>query len=78
MPSKKQKKRFGNYIGVIETKTLYFVLVVLTKADKNESPYAKPIVSAFEEDDSGELSEQWKVIKIVHMKGNKIKMGRIS
>lgn len=30
----------------------------------------KPIVAAFEEDDSSELSEQWKVIKIVHMKGN--------
>ena len=71
LPLKKQKKKFGNYVDVIETKTPYFVLIMFTRADKNELPYMKPIVDAFEEDITGELSEQWQVIKIVHMKGEK-------
>ena len=46
---------------------------MFTRADKNELPYMKPIVDAFEEDITGELSEQWQVIKIVHTKGEKNK-----
>ena len=70
-PLKKQKRKFGNYVDMIETNTPHFVLAVFTRADKNESPYMKPIIDAFEEDNTGELAEQWQVIKIVQMKGEK-------
>ena len=74
-PVKKKKKTFGNYIDVFETKVSHFVVAIVTRADKCESSYMKPFVTAFEEDDSGELSKKWKIIKIASRKGEKMKTG---
>lgn len=70
-PVKKKKKTFGNYIDVYDTKVSHFSVVIVTRADKCESPYMKPFVTAFEEDDSGELSKKWKILKIAARKGEK-------
>ena len=68
-PVKKKKKTFGNYIDMFETKVSNFVVAIVTRAGKYEGPYMKPFVTAFEEDDSGELSKKWKIIKIASRKG---------
>ena len=70
-PVKKKKKTFGNYIDIFETKVDHFVVAIVTRADKNESPYMKPFVTAFEEDETGDLSKEWKIIKIASRKGEK-------
>ena len=75
LPLKKQKRKFGNYVDIIESKTPHFVLAVFIRADKNESLCMKPIIDAFEENNISKLVEQWQVIKIVHMKGEKNKDG---
>ena len=46
-------------------------MAITTRADKDESPYMKPFVTAFEEDVSGDLSEEWNIIKIGTRKGEK-------
>lgn len=69
-PSNKQKKRFGNYIDVVETKTPYFVLVVLTRANKMSRSTWNPLFPPLKKMTVVILSEQSKVIKIVHTKGN--------
>ena len=70
-PVKKRKKSFGNYLDVIDTQVPHFSIVIATRGDKNECPYMKPIVDAFEEDMGGELSAKWSVIKIAPQKGEK-------
>ena len=47
-------------------------MAITTRADKDESPYMKPFVMAFEEDVSGDLSEEWNIIKIGTRKGEKM------
>ena len=78
LPLEKQKRKFGNYVYIIETKLPHFVLVVFTRADKNELPYTKPIIDAFEEENTGELAEQWQVIKIFQMKKRKERRRNLS
>ena len=68
-PIKKQKKIFGNYVDGFETLVGCIVPFVLTRADKKESPYTKPIVDAFEEDLDGEIPAKWNVMKIAIQKG---------
>ena len=48
-------------------------MAIVTRADKNESPYMKPFVTAFEEDETGDLSVEWNIIKIATRKGEKYK-----
>ena len=74
-PIKKKKKTFGNYIDIFETKVPHFLVAIVTRADKNESPYMKPFVTAFEEDETGDLSVDWNIIKIATHKGEKYTNG---
>ena len=68
-PVKRQNKRFCNYTDVTPTKVEQFAVVHFTRGDKPEGPYMKPIIDAFEEDTSGELSRKWQLIKICPCKG---------
>ena len=74
-PVKKKKKTFGNYIDVYDTKVSHFSVVIVTRADKCESPYMKPFVTAFEEDGSGELFKKLKILKIAARKREKVETG---
>ena len=56
---------------MIKTKTPYFFVVVITRAYKNEAPYMKPLITAFEDDTSGALSTEWGVIEIIQLEGEK-------
>ena len=72
---KKKKKTFGNYIDVYDTKVSHFLVVIVTRADKCESPYMKPFVTAFEEDGSGELSKNGKFSRLLHAREKIVETG---
>lgn len=68
-PSKKQKvTTWGNYIDVYETLVAPIVIVVATRMDKPEGSFITPMVRAFNEDDSGNLSSKWKILAFLSRK----------
>ena len=64
------KSTYGNFVDVFETLVAPIVIVVCTRMDKSEGSYITPMVKAFNKDETGGLSEKWKIISFLSRRGN--------
>ena len=58
----KKKSKWGSSIDVFETAVSPLVILVATRFDKPEGTYINPMVEAFEQDHTGKLAEEWKLL----------------
>ena len=70
-PMKKKSKGWGNYVEVFETKVSELSIAVITRGDKPEYPWMKPIYERFEMDETGRLHEECKLLTFAPAKGEK-------
>jgi hypothetical protein len=68
--NKMKKSTWGNFIDVYETLVAPIVVVIATRMDKTEGSYITPMIRAFNEDDTGTLSNKWKILSFLSRKGN--------
>ena len=57
-PMKKKKKTWGNALVLYDTQVSVLSIAIPTHSDVDEALWMKPIVDAYEEDESGELGEK--------------------
>ena len=71
-PIKANKKpkvsTWGNYIDVYESLVTPIVIAVATRMDREEGSYITPMIRAFNDDDSGDLSKKWKILSFLSRK----------
>ena len=71
-PIKAKKKpkvsTWGNYIDVYESLVIPIVIAVVTRMDREEGSYITPMIRAFNDDDSGDLSKKWKILSFLSRK----------
>ena len=69
-PMKKKKKVWGNILDVYATAVPVLFIAIPTRSDKDEAPWMKPIVDAWNEDEDGQIAKKLNVLAIMELKGN--------
>lgn len=69
-PMKQKKKKWGNDVDVYQTMIDILVVIITTRCNNAEGAYITPMTEAFEEDPTGDLAREWKVLGIFPRRGS--------
>ena len=59
---------WGNYIDVYESLVTPIIITVATRMDREEGSFITPMIRAFNDDESGNLSKKWKILSFLSRK----------
>lgn len=59
---KNKRSTWGNYVDIYETLVLPIVIAVFIRMDNSDGSYITPFVKALKNDDTCELSTEWKIM----------------
>jgi hypothetical protein len=65
-----KRSTWGNHLDIYETDVDPIVIGVCTRMDKPEGSYITPMVRAFNDDETENLPDKWKILSFLSRRGN--------